>query len=101
MINRFFIIISVFLVVSLNAKSVEEIFFENCANCHGEDGSEKALGVSKDMTKMSQKEIVIALKEYKAGRKNEAGLGSTMQNVVANMDEEKFKALAKYIKTLK
>lgn len=54
--------------VSAIASSVEGAnLYKKCAGCHGMTGEKKALGKSKVISDMSNKEIVTALKGYKDG----------------------------------
>ncbi|MRI84159.1 MAG: cytochrome C [Nitratiruptor sp.] len=71
--------------------------YKKCAGCHGPHGEKKALGKSAIIKDMSKEEIYKALLEYKAGKRNVAGMGPLMKGQVANMSDEELKAIAEYI----
>ena len=75
--------------------------YAKCAGCHGADGKTKALGKSPVIAGQSKEDLVSQLKEYKAGTRNEAGMGNLMKGQVATMDDATIEAVATYISKLK
>jgi cytochrome c553 len=75
--------------------------YAKCAVCHGSDGKTKALGKSPVIAGQSKEDLITKLNAYKAGTRNEAGMGTLMKGQVASMDDKSIAALAAYISTLK
>ena len=75
--------------------------YAKCAGCHGADGKTKALGKSPVIAGQSKEDLMTKLNAYKAGTRNEAGMGTLMKGQVASMDDKSIAALAAYISTLK
>ncbi len=75
--------------------------FAKCSGCHGADGKTKALGKSVVIAGESKEDLVAKLNAYKAGTRNEAGMGTLMKGQVASLDDKSIAALAAYISTLK
>jgi len=75
--------------------------YAKCAGCHGLDGKTKALGKSPIISGQSKEDLVSKMKGYKAGTRNEAGMGSLMKGQVASMDDATIDAVSAYISTLK
>ena len=75
--------------------------YAKCAVCHGVDGKTKALGKSAEIAGVDKAALVEMLKAYKAGTRNQAGMGKLMQVQVAKMDDATIEAVATYISTLK
>jgi cytochrome c553 len=75
--------------------------YAKCAGCHGADGKTKALGKSPEIAGQSKEDLVTKLNAYKAGTRDEAGMGTLMKGQVASMDDKSIAALAAYISTLK
>jgi len=75
--------------------------YAKCSGCHGADGKTKALGKSPVIAGQSKEALVTKLNAYKAGTRNEAGMGTLMKGQVASMDDKSIAALAAYISTLK
>ena len=71
--------------------------YKKCAGCHGAHGEKKALGKSAVIKDMTKAEILKALEEYKAGKRNVHGMGGLMKGQVANLSEADMKAIADYI----
>jgi len=80
------------LVVSASA-----VDLKNCANCHGANWEKSALGKSKVVAKLSEKEILTALNGYKAGT-----YGGTMKGLMKvqliKFEQSDLKEIAKSIK---
>jgi cytochrome c553 len=75
--------------------------YAKCAGCHGADGKTKALGKSPEIAGQSKEDLVTKIKGYKAGTRNEAGMGNLMKGQVATMDDAAIDAVATHISTLK
>jgi len=75
--------------------------YAKCSGCHGADGKTKALGKSPVIAGQSKEDLVTKLNAYKAGTRNEAGMGTLMKGQVASMDDKSIAALAAYVSTLK
>ena len=75
--------------------------YAKCAGCHGVDGKTKALGKSPVIAGQSKEDLVSKIKGYKAGTRNEAGMGNLMKGQVASMDDATIDTVATYISTLK
>jgi len=75
--------------------------YKKCSGCHGVDGKTKALGKSPEIAGESKDDLVAKIKEYKAGTRNVAGMGSLMKGQVASLSDADIDAVASYISTLK
>jgi len=88
--------------VADTAKNVAgEVAYAKCAGCHGADGKTKALGKSPVIARQSKEDLLAKIKGYKAGTRNETGMGTLMKGQVASMDDATIDAVATYISTLK
>jgi len=68
-----------------------------CAGCHGQHFEKVAMGKSKIVKDMSEADILVALKGYKAGTYGGA-MKALMVGQVANLSDEDMKAMAASIK---
>lgn len=97
-------LLSIFLILSLSssvfAKDVKELY-EKCSTCHGDKGEEKAFGKSKEINKLTKKEIIEALEAYKEGTKDEHGLGRIMESQVYSLTKIDIENIAEYIQNFK
>lgn len=93
-------IFSFLLFTTAQSASVEELY-EKCANCHGDKGELKAFGKSKVINKLTEEQIIQALKDYQAGIRDTAGMASIMEGQVYKLTQKEIIALARYIKTFK
>ena len=75
--------------------------YAKCTGCHGVDGKTKALGKSPEIAGIAKDELITMINGYKAGTRNEAGMGNLMKGQVAAMDDTTIEAVATYISTLK
>ena len=75
--------------------------FAKCAGCHGQNGEKKALNKSEVIAGWDAAKVEEALKGYKAGKRNEHGMGGLMKGQVASYSDEDIKAVAAYISSLK
>ncbi len=71
--------------------------YAKCTGCHGANGKTKALGKSAIIAGQDKAALITSLKEYKAGTKNVAGMGSLMKAQVATMSDEEIEAVAAYL----
>ncbi|GIT98950.1 c-type cytochrome [Sulfurovum sp. TSL1] len=75
--------------------------YAKCTGCHGANGKTKALGKSAIIAGQDKETLITSLKEYKAGTKNVAGMGSLMKGQVATMSDEEIEAVAEYLSQIK
>lgn len=73
--------------------------FQQCTACHGLNAEKKALGQSKMIHTMSEKELVVALNGYKAGTYG-GSMKGFMRGQVQKLSPEDMDALAAHIVTL-
>ena len=81
------------------ATSASEIY-RKCAACHGANGEKHALQKSATIGGESRNAILYQLKEYKAGRLDQYGMGQLMKGQVASLSESELSDLATYISKL-
>ena len=74
--------------------------FAKCAGCHGADGKTKAMGKSAVLAGQSAADLESKIKAYKAGTRNEAGMGALMKGQVASLSDADIKAIATYVSGL-
>ena len=88
------------LTMVLNAADGKALYLK-CAACHGKKGEKKALGKSQIIAGQKEAKTLEALKGYRTGKRNVAGMGALMKGQVVALSDADLKALAKYITTLK
>ena len=71
--------------------------YAKCAGCHGADGKTKAMGKAPVLAGQSAADLEAHVKAYKAGTRNEHGMGMLMKGQVASMSDDDIKAVAAYI----
>jgi len=71
--------------------------YAKCAGCHGADGKTKAMGKAPILAGQSAADLESHLKAYKAGTRNEHGMGMLMKGQVASMSDDDIKAISAYI----
>ena len=71
--------------------------YAKCAGCHGADGKTKAMGKAPVLAGQSAADLESHLKGYKAGTRNEHGMGALMKGQVASMSDDDIKAIAAYM----
>jgi cytochrome c len=76
-------------------------FATKCASCHGADGKMAALGKSKPIAGMDAATVEKSIHGYKDGSLNQYGLGTSMQGIVATLDDATITEVATYVSTLK
>ena len=82
-----------------NTQDAEKTF-RKCAGCHGVKGERKALGRSKVIADMSEKDLKDAMHGYKDGSYG-GPMKGLMKGQVASMSDAEIDKLAEYIATLK
>ena len=90
-------VIKVIALGSLLASSTYAASLAACAGCHGQHFEKVAMGKSKVVKDMSETDILIALKGYKAGTYGGAMKG-LMKGQVASLSDADMKAMATAIK---
>jgi len=76
-----------------------ETLYKSCKGCHGINAEKKALGKSKIISEMSEKELTSALMGYKDGSYGGAMKG-LMKGQVAGLNKKDIVELSKYIVSL-
>ena len=71
--------------------------YDKCKGCHGDDGKTAALGKSAVIGGQSKEAIIASMNAYKAGTKNEVGMGALMKGQAASMSDEDIEAVAEYL----
>lgn len=89
-----------FAGVSLMAADGAELF-KKCIACHGIKAEKQALGKSRVIAGWEAAKIEEALTGYKAGTRNEHGMGVVMTGQVGKFSAEEIKAVAEHVSTLK
>ena len=74
--------------------------FAKCAGCHGADGKTKAMGKAPVLAGQSAADLESKITAYKAGTRNEAGMGALMKGQVGSLSDAEIKAVATYISGL-
>jgi len=87
-------------VTSVTGNAQGEKVFAKCAGCHGKDGKTKALGKSEEIAGQAAADLESKIKEYKAGSRNVAGMGTLMKGQVSGLSDDDIKAVAAYISGL-
>ena len=87
---------------SIGGSSDEKIkkIYSNCAGCHGTNGEKAALGKSQKIGGEDKDALFYELKEYRAGRLNQYGMGPLMKGQVAGFSDSGLELLAEYISRL-
>jgi len=87
-------------VASATDAGAGKALFAKCAGCHGADGKTKAMGKSAVIAGQAAADLETKIHAYKAGTRNEAGMGMVMKGQVASMSDDDIKAIATYISGL-
>jgi len=74
--------------------------FAKCAGCHGADGKTKAMGKSAVIAGQAASDLDTKIHAYKAGTRNETGMGMIMKGQVASLSDDDIKTIAAYISGL-
>ncbi len=83
-------------VIEDKAKIDAKVLYKACVGCHGVNGEKIALGKSKVIKDMSEKEIEVALTGYKNGTYGGAMKG-IMKGQVKKISPAEIKSLSNYI----
>jgi len=75
--------------------------YAKCKGCHGAEGKQVALGKSAVIAGQDKAVLIASLQAYKAGTKNEAGMGGLMKGQVASLSDADFEAIAEYLSQIK
>ena len=75
--------------------------YAKCSSCHGEDGRKKALGKSAIIAGQSKVDLIKKMKAYKAGTRNENGMGNLKKDLMSSLSDAAIAKVATYISTLK
>lgn len=89
------LLLGVYLFAS-EAVATGEVSYKKCASCHGLSGEKKALGKSKIISEMTNKEIVTALTGYKDGTYG-GQMKAIMIGQVKNLTSNDIKLIADFI----
>ena len=82
------------------AANGQKIYDHHCASCHGKNGELEPYNSSKQLTAMSEDEIIKAFREYSNDDKDN-GMAIIMKPYVGLVFGDDLEAVAKYIQTLK
>jgi len=77
-----------------------KIIFAKCIGCHGHNAEKHALEKSDIIAGQEKEGTIFQLKEYRAGRLNQYGLGDLMKGQVAELSDEDITNVAIYIESL-
>jgi cytochrome c553 len=99
MMKKMLVLLMLFSSLHLMADVAGE-YQQKCANCHGANAKQAALGKSASIAGKSAGSLIRDLKGYKAGRLNKNGMGGLMKAQVKQLSTKQIKALAGYISTL-
>ncbi len=80
-------------------RTPQGIFEQVCSRCHGEQGQNKAYGVSQVISGMSQAEIEQALRGYRSGTYGGV-FKSVMREQAGSLSEQEIPALARHVSAL-
>lgn len=95
------LVLLVFLFsLTLFAREPQEIINTICSTCHGFNMEKKCFSVSEIPNTLSSSYILEALTKYRAGKKNDYRMGSTMTAETSTLTDEEIKALSIYVKAL-
>jgi cytochrome c553 len=84
-------------VASVVDTGAGKALYAKCAGCHGADGKMKAMGKAAVLAGQSAADLETKIAAYKAGTRNEAGMGALMKGQVAAFSDEDIKAISAYI----
>lgn len=87
-----------FLFLGINLMAADgSAMTARCVACHGQNFEKSALGKSAVVAGQSAEQIELALREYKAGIRNTAGLGPLMKANIGIFSDYEIKTIAEYI----
>jgi cytochrome c len=73
------------------------VVYDKCKACHGLEGKTAALGKSAIIAGQDKQAIITSMNAYKAGTKNETGMGGIMKGQAASLSDEDIEAIAEYL----
>lgn len=82
------------------APSKGKLLYGKCQSCHGKNGQIKALGRSASISGWTKAKLIDSLKEYRAGTKNEYGMGGLMKTQTSSLSDEDIDAISSHISSL-
>ena len=85
------------VVASAKAVLTAPSAYAKCKGCHGPTGKTKAMGKAAVLAGQDKATLVASLKAYKAGTRNETGMGGLMKGQVAGMSDADMEAIAEYL----
>jgi len=77
----------------------KEISLKGCVGCHDDAFGKKALSKSKVVSNMTEKEILVALREYKSGKRS-SGLGKLMAAQISKYSDNDLKLMSEQIPSI-
>jgi len=94
------LLLSTLFILSILKADTAALYKEKCANCHGADARQSALGKSGSIAGRSKQSLIKDLKAYKAGIENKNGMGGLMKAQVKSLSSKQITSLAAYISKL-
>lgn len=88
------------MLSSLFSREPQEIIDTICSTCHGFNMEKPCFGVSEIPNQLSSSYIKEALMAYRAGKKNDYRMGSTMEVQTNTLTNDEIVALSIYVKAL-
>ncbi len=71
--------------------------FNACVSCHGANGERAGLGKGRPLVEIPAAEMVDIMKAYKAGDRNEYGMGALMKGQMASLNEGQMQEIADFV----
>ena len=99
MTKKILLLLTLF-TLTIVAADPAALYQDKCANCHGADARQSALGKSGSIAGRSKQSLVKDLKAYKAGIGNKNGMGGLMKAQVKSLSSQQISSLAAYISKL-
>ncbi|QKJ23508.1 c-type cytochrome [Poseidonibacter lekithochrous] len=94
------ILLFLILYSSILAREPQEIIDTICSTCHGFTMEKSCFGVSEIPNTLSSSYILESLTAYRAGKKSDYRMGSTMTAETSTLSDDEIKALSIYVKAL-
>lgn len=94
------ILLFLILYSSILAREPQEIIDTICSTCHGFNMEKSCFGVSEIPNTLSSSYILESLTAYRAGKKSDYRMGSTMTAETITLSDDEIKALSIYVKAL-
>ena len=74
-----------------------EVLYNSCRFCHGEQGEMTYLGKVEPIKRLDKTALATLLQSYKKGEIDQIGLGKLMQAQIANFNDADIEQLSAYI----